>query len=293
MQKRLDKVKEIITALESKTAYGISKNGHKYIMLGDSDGDSMLFNGLMSTVIHSADNWALNAVLDSQGENGMLYRSPRRKEINNKGYDAFFSRDMAMGVLCGMTNISFPEEAAKNWIAYIDNLKEWYWLLYKFAPDSRSAITPANWAIMGRVFKYRLWHKHGQMKKFDGFDGDFTVIEAQKTKIGYQLHLKVVVAYIKYLINQSREYSQKIASIALERVPDNIFYEFVSRRYFTIDMIDRFINISERVNFDNLGHAWIWEKDNIEDHLPVCCGWDLVFMGKLILTKQIDTNFEG
>ena len=292
MQKKIDKVKDIITALEPKTSFGISKNGCKYIMLGDSDGDSMLFNGLMSTVIHSADNWALNAVLDSQGDNGMFYRSPRRKEIHNEGYDAFFSRDMAMGVLCAMTNVLFPEQAATSWIKYIDDHKEWHSLLYKFAPDSRSDITPSNWAIMGRVFKYRAWNKHGQMKKFGGFDGDFIIIEAKTTKTGYQLHLKVVAAYIKFLINQSREYSQKVAYIAHQRIPDNIFYEYVSKRYFTEDMIDRFINIAERVDFNKLGHSWIWEKQDISAHLESSCGWDLIFMGRLILTSQTNMNQE-
>jgi hypothetical protein len=289
MQVLIDKVKEIVKEAEEKAPYLISKNGKKFAILGESDGDAMLFNGLLSTVIHSYDNWALDAVLDSQGENGMFYRSPHRKETNNEGHEAFFSRDMSHGVLCAMTNVLFPESAAISWLNYIDNLKEWHWLLYKFAPDSRSAITPANWALMGRVWGYRLWKKHDQMKKFNGFDGDFSVIEAKTTDLGYQLHLKVVAAYIKFLINQSREYSQKIAEIAHQRLPDNIFYEFVAKRCFTLDMIERFIEISNRVDFNNFGHSWIWEKSSIESHLESCCGWDLFFMGKLILANQIES----
>lgn len=282
-------VQQIVKQAEKKAHYRTSKNGKKFAILGESDGDAILFNGLLSTVIHGFDNWALDAVLDSQGDDGMFYRSPARKETNNEGYEHFFSRDMSLGVMCAMTNISFPESSAMAWMEYIDKLKKWWWPYYKFAPDSRSVITPALWGLLNRVWTHRMWPLHGQMKTFKKFDGDFNAIQATFSDLGYQLHLKVVDAYIKYLINQSREYSQMIASIAFKRQPDNIFYEFVYRRYFTKEMIERFILLSSKIDFDNFGHSWIWEKSDIDGHLSTCCGWDLVFIGKLILSSEIQS----
>jgi hypothetical protein len=288
MQHLISLVKQIVNQAEEKAHYRTSKNGKKFAILGDSDGDAVLFNGLLSTVIHDVDNWALNAVLDSQGNDGMFYRSPGRRETNNEGYEHFFSRDMSLGVMCAMTNIGFPESSAMAWMNYIDNLKKWWWPYYKFAPDSRSIITPSNWGLLCRVWNFRMWSLHGQMKIFKKFDGDFDTITATFSDLGCELHLKVVDGYIKYLISQSREYSQMIGSIAYKRQPDNLFYEFVSRRYFTQEMIERFIILSSKINFDSFGHSWIWEKSDINSHLSTCCGWDLVFMGKLILSSELN-----
>lgn len=284
---KIQKIGEIVAELSTKTVYGISLNNKKFVKLGDSDGDSILFTGLLSTVDPTIDNWALEGVLDSQGSNGMFYRSPARKETNNAGFEHYFSRDMSLGVLAAMTNIDFPQDAGERWLNYIHKSKKFWLPYYSFAPDSRSAITPNLWALMGRVWRYRGESETGQMVRFAGADGDIEVFSAQTCELGYQLHLKVVAAYIKWRISQSREYSQKVGLIAHERIKDNIFYELIAKRHVTEDMLDRYIELYKNLP-QTFGHSWIWEKSNISAHLPTCCGWDMIFMGRLLALNFLE-----
>lgn len=269
--------------------------GTKFAVLGQSDGDSILFNGLLATVWPPNQvNWPQVAVLMSQGDNGMFYRSPRRRGTNNSGYPYFFSRDMATGVMAAATQESFPSRIWDKWLEYIDKsrpclVKKPKWAgggclirspIYKYAPDSRSDITPACWAIMARVAKHRGWQTNSQMDAYWGTDGDVSVIEAQNCKAGYQLHLKAVDAYIKLLVNQSREYSQRVGEIARSRVPGNLFYEFLAERGVSEKMLKRFIEIAPSIGA-TFGNAWVWEKASVEAELADSCGWDFLFLGRL------------
>lgn len=281
----------------------MEERGVKFAVLGDSDGDACLFNGLLATVKMPM---GINAVLSSQAQPGekragMFYRSPRRRATDNAGYDAFFSRDMALGVLCAYTSaatIPFQVEchrSADAWLHWIDNnrtcsvKKPWPFKgcmirgPYRFAPDDRSDITPAIWAMMGRVWKHQGWPLHSMMKKFEGSDGDISVIEAQSCELGYGLHLKVVQAYLKMLMGQSAEYSQKVGRIAYSRIPENLFYEFIARRTITDSMIDRYLEMKPPIDY-KWGHSWLWEKSEVTlSRILQSCGWDFVFMGKIIM----------
>jgi hypothetical protein len=270
-------------------------DGTKFAVLGQSDGDAILFNGLLATVWPMDQvNWPQIGVLMSQGDDGMFYRSPRRRGTNNEGYEFFFSRDMATGVIAAATDRSFPMRIWDKWLEYIDKsrpclVKKPKWAgggclvrspIYRYAPDSRSDISPSCWAMMARVARWREWPENSEMKKYWGTDGDVAVIEAQNCAAGYQLHLKAVDAYIKLLINQSREYSQKVGEIARDRVPGNLFYEFLAERRVTGSMLTKFLKIAPSVSA-NFGNAWIWEKASIEAELSTSCGWDFLFLGRL------------
>jgi hypothetical protein len=263
--------------------------------LGQSDGDAILFNGLLATVWPMGQiKWPQIAVLMSQGDDGMFYRSPRRRGTNNEGYEFFFSRDMATGVMAAATCPSFPAPIWDKWLEYIDKsrpclVKKPRWAgggcairspIYRYAPDSRSDISPSCWAMMARVAKWRGWGENSQMKKFWGTDGDVSVVEAANCPAGYQLHLKVVDAYIKLLCNQSREYSQRVGKIARDRVPGNLFYEFIAERRVTESMLKKYLEIAPKIDA-NFGNSWVWEKASIEAELPTSCGWDFLFVGRL------------
>jgi len=301
MNPKLKKIKDYVDYLDPLLSRGYSPvTNNQFIKLADSDGDSILFMGLLSSVQFPSENkWALKSILECQEENGMFYRSPRKRYADERG----FSRDMTLGVLIAAIDSEFPQSTAQRWINYIDDerpclVKKPKWAgggcalrspLYKvcYDDDDRANLTPTMWAIMGRVFKYRGWHKHDQMKQWDKSDGDISVIEAEKTELGYRLHLKAVQAYIKYLTNQSREYSQKVGEICYKRQQDNIFYEFLYRRYFTVDMIDRYLALAEIVDGSSLKNEWMWEKSKINPHES--CGWDMIFLGKLILWHTVAT----
>jgi len=275
---KLVEIRNYIDALVTRSPTMEGK-GVKFAVLGDSDGDACLFNGLLATV---KIPMGINAVLASQSQPGekragMFYRSPLRRATDNAGHPAFFSRDMSLGVLCAYSSTTsdivrneFAVSAAR-WIDWIDHNRTCAvkkpWPLkgclirgpYRFAPDDRSDITPAIWAMMGRVWSHNRWNLHGEMKKWAGSDGDMSVFEAQTCELGYQLHLKAVQAYIKMLINQSREYSQKVGWVAHERLPENLFYEFLATRKITDGMIDRFLEMKPPAD-QKWGHSWLWEK---------------------------------
>lgn len=274
----------------------MSEGTTRFAVLGDSDGDSCLFNGLLASVCDVDANWFLSAVLSCQGSNGMFYRSPKRRATNNEGYSSFFSRDMATGVMAAACRGAFPKEAWDNWLNYIDRsrpckVKKPKWMgggclvrdpMYYYAPDDRSAISPTCWAMMGRVADGRGWPKCAEMKTWDKCDGDVSVLESQNCEKGYQLHLKAVDAFIKYLLNQSSEYSIKVGKIAFERVPDNLFYEFLATRTINDQFVMRYLDLAPPVKY-KFGNAWVWEKSSVESHIELTCGWDFLFLGFLIL----------
>ena len=288
-------VAEYIKELEPKlpTAY-IDNN--KFAIMGASDGDSTIFNGLLSTVYDRQINWPLIAVLLSQGDNGMFFRSPARRQTNNEGYDSFFSRDQAMGVLCAATCVGFPYQCWDLWLNYISKSRPCLkqkprWLgggcavrspIYKFAPDNRSDITPANWALMGRVSDFRGWEKQLEMQKWDGYDGDASILEAEYCKEGYRLHLNAVQAFIKLLTGQSRVYSMRVGKICHDRVKDNLFYEYLATRKIDHNYITRYLDMAPSTNA-KFGNGWVWQSDNVADEIPYSSGWDFIFLGKLIL----------
>lgn len=279
--------------------------GTNFAVLGHTDGDACLFNGLLSAV--SVPMGAMG-VLSSQAQAGeakpgMFYRSPRRRECDNHGFGAYFSRDMALGVLCAYSKPN-QSKALRNefmmskgkWLHWIDHnraclAKKPKWLgggclirgPYRYAPDDRSLITPAMWAMMGRVWDFQGWPRHAQMKKWDKADGDMSIAQVENSELGYQVHLAAVQAYIKFLIDQSREYSMRVGQIAHERLPENLFYEFLAKRTITDGMIDRYLEM--KPPFDQKwGSSWLWEKSEVTgERIAKSCGWDFVFMGKLIL----------
>lgn len=300
MNPKIQKISDYLTFLEPLLSAGVSSGGNRYVKMMDSDGDSLLFTGLLNTVLFPADkSWALKSVVECQGPDGQFYRSPRRMYSGEKGC----SRDMSLGVLCAMIDSEFPAEAAQRWLHYIDHsrpclVKKPKWAgggcalrspIYKFCSeeDDRANITPAMWAIMGRVWQFRGWKRHDEMKSWDKADGDVSIKEAEECDIGYQLHLKAVQAYIKYLIGQSREYSIKIGEICWKRQPDNLFYEFLARRYFTTEMIDRYLAMAEIVDGSHLSNEWMWEKSQINPQES--SGWCMLFMGKLIMWHCLET----
>lgn len=297
---KLQKIRDYCQFLEPLLSSGVTTTGAKYIKLADSDGDSILWLGLMNTVLFPADNkWALRAILESQGNDGQFYRSPARRESGRKG----FSRDMSLGVLLGMIDSDFPQEIGQKWLDFIDRsrpclMKKPKWAgggcavrspIYKYADDDdRANVTPTMWAMMNRVWSFRGWRRHSEMKTYEGADGDWSIQEAKDSELGYRLHLKSVQAYLKYMMGQSREYSVKVGEICFERQPDNLFYEFLAKRYFTVDMIDRYLAMAEIVDGSHLSNEWMWEKSVINPQES--SGWCMLFMGKLILWHMLDAS---
>lgn len=264
---------------------------------GGDGGDDCLWNGLLSSVDVNAASDGVKYSQAGTGEkrNGMFYRNPERRFTDNAGHPAFFSRDMAHGVLlayCNQKNL-WSFNSKNSWLHWIDNnrtcaVKKPKWLgggcairgPFRYAPDDRSDITPTMWAIMGRVWDSRGWNRHSEMKRWQGSDGDLSVVEAENAPLGYQLHLKAVQSYIKLIIGQSREYRQRVSRIAYQRQPDNLFYKVLSQEAASDDDKRRFLDLCPKpITFQHSDH-WIWERGTIEPHKS--CGWDFVFLGNFM-----------
>jgi hypothetical protein len=299
MNKR-EEIQRYIMALEKK-APRMNACGVDFATLGDSDGDSCLFNGLLASVGYHIGNMGVSQSQSQEGEwnPGMFYRSPRRRSYGKEQHgEPYFSRDMALGVLLYFaTRDKFLTwRRAKAWLKYIDStskckVKKPKWLgggcilktPYYYAPDDRSRITPTMWANMYRVWRHNDWKPTYEMKKYKGIDTDLSVIEAENCDLGYQLHLKAVQAYIKLLTGQSKEYSKRVGQIAYDRIPDNIFYELLANRVVTLSMLDRYLEMRPSLDQD-WGHSWLWEKNEVtEARIKKSCGWDFIFLGKLLL----------
>ena len=289
-----EEVKKRIFAIENKSPITQGVHGI-FPTKGGDGGDDILWLGLLSSV---GNYQAQLGILSSQaqsGRTGMFYRNPDRRATDNMGYSHFFSRDMAHGpLLLFSQNQPYLRSNAEKWISYINKNRpcvkskpKWMgggcWLrgLYRYAPDDRSDITPTMWAIMGRVWTANNWPLHSEMKRWKGADGDMSVIEAREAPLGYQVHLKAVQAYIKGLLGQSREYRETVADICYRRQPDNLFYEFLTMGYSTDSMLKKFLIACPDPETFVPTDKWCWERSVMD--FNKCCGWDMVFMGRLLL----------
>lgn len=295
----IEQVRSYVNELE-KVCPVMTQDDKRFAVLGDSDGDACLFNGLLASVWDNDPAWPLYAVLDSQASTGLWYRSPRRRAVDNAGFSSIFSRDMALGVLLSMAshNDLKIEMQAKMWLDYIGSraynpclvkafgkcLIKSPKTLYEYAPgDDRTTITPEMWATMQRVWKHNNWDfENAEMKLWAGMDGDIAVIEAEQTKLGYTLHLKAVQAFLKLLVGQSREYSMKVGQVAYERLPSNLFYRFLATRVIDDKFIQDYLDCSPPVQ-SRWGNVWLWQVARPENEWIDSCGWDFVFLGRLIL----------
>jgi hypothetical protein len=267
-------------------------------------GDDCLWLGLLTSVGYTPASqmiWQCQAK-PPEPRAGMFYRNPERRSNDNAIGAAFFSRDMAMGVLMAMsTPISYDSTFSKSkddariyWLEYIRSqkycaIKKPKWAgggcllqAYKFAPDDRSDVTPGLWALMGRIWNHNGWERYREMDKWKGTDGDPWILECRTAPIGYQLHLQACHAWIKIMIGQSREYYERALNIIAERAPFDLFYKILNQRSVTQDNIDEWARVVDEKVKIPFGHRWCWGNvpDGFYDN---CCGWDLYFLGLLMM----------
>jgi hypothetical protein len=262
-------------------------------------GDDCLWLGLLTSVGCAPAATALRQCQAGPNEPkpGMFYRNPIRRSNDNEGHGNFFSRDMGMGVLCALGSrywdhiTAYP--IARAWQLWIEKsriclVKKPKWLgggcavrgPYQLAPDDRSIVTPAFWALIGRVWRENGWPTSSEMERNDGMDGDWSIIEAENCDLGYQLHLHAIESWLKLIMDQSREYQEKMARICYQRMPENRFYKLLMDKRPSDDDITWLIDlISSRPPI--LSDHWIWESSNISQALAdhEYCGWDLLFLG--------------
>ena len=295
-------IKTALSQIESRCLWSETPYG-RYPTKGGDGGDDALWLGLLSSVGYPTAFGMLMECQAAPGESkaGMFYRNPNRRSNDNDGYVHYFSRDMAMGVLLGLSIWDVAEDTkwphAYQWMQYIDKSrpclqKKPKWLgggclvrspIYKFAPDDRSDITPSLWALIGRVWVSNGWSQTREMKAADGMDGDWGILEAQNCPLGYILHLHALEGYLKHILRQSAEYRQRMLDICFDRQPGNLFYKILKQGVATDEDVIKYLEIVDL--WDGPKYNWLWLSSNIERAIYEgdACGWDLVFLGRLIL----------
>lgn len=298
----LDLIKARISRLE-EVCPTLEVGKDSYPTKGDG-GDDCLWLGLLASVGYQP---AMDGVANCQsrvGERkGMFYRNPKRAADERRTEGPLFSRDMALGVLCWLVSSEYSGRsvlATELWMEWIERSRRCLipkpkifgggCLLhgaYRYAPDQdgRSNITPTMWALMGRVWDHRGLDLHKQMELWEKADGDISVVEAELCPLGYELHLKAVQAYIKLLIQQSTEYRKKVAEICHTRLPENLFYKILYQEGASKEDMEVFLSMLPNPLTFRPQNYWLWEKEDYTEAVKQekMCGWDMVFLGRLIL----------
>jgi hypothetical protein len=273
---------------------------------GGNGGDDCLWLGLLSSVGLPS---ALISIIECQGFNGMFYRNPSRVGVNKKPY---FSRDMALGVLCAYTfmeNNDILKFGSQKWIEYIELTKtdanivksvfkviKNYSKLkggnhgislskYRFAPDEdgRSDINPVMWSLMSEVWRKNGWETTKQMDRCANVSNWWVPIESKFTDPGYKTHLKAVQAYIKLKIGNNIGSAHKIANECYKKCPDNMFFDLLANGV-SINLLEKFIKLCPSADNFKSKDYWLWEKSDVSLAIKngQYCGWDWYFLGMLI-----------
>lgn len=253
------------------------------------DGDMTLFSGLSCA---GGDQRGCYAVQISQSGNGRWWRSPRRID-GNLGQHNSFSRDMAMGTMLYLVTRR-DTQAATRWLNWIEDnrpcLAEKPWPLEGCAirgphryctdeEDQRCTLTPASWALMGRVWDYLGLGRNAEMRRYEGADGDPMVIAAEQNDPGYTLHLVGVEVYLKQIMQAGREQREKVARILAKRQPGNLFFRLLHEGP-TNMIASELAQVCPNPGQPHAGRKsqWAWERDTNSQAWRHSMMWDCLFM---------------
>jgi hypothetical protein len=257
------------------------------------DGDTTLFNGLLCA---AGDQRGCAAVRASQSADGRWWRSPRRAG-GNLGEGNSFSRDMSLGVMRYLV-AARDGAAANRWLDWIGRnrpcVTEKPWPLSgclvrgphrmcRDDSDGRCTMTPATWALLHRVWTHLGLSPSGDMRDWEGWDGDFTAIEARANEPGYELHLKAVTVLLKQLMDVSRVPREELAAILFDKQPDNPFFRWLVEGP-SPRVRARVLEVCPRREGGNAfrKHQWAWERDTASEAWRESMGWDCLFMAHLL-----------
>ena len=242
----------------------------------DSDGDAMLWAGLLCSVGYSEQ---CTAVKLSQRSDGRLCRSPARCNQETNA----FSRDMLLGKLASLT-VTKDTESAKSLVSYLKNNG---YKLCPLATDNRCDLEPvkssAIWGTMKRVWQYLGLQPTSEMEFGDISDNKIINLESQfAISNGYQLHLVAIELYTRQQMGVFTQDLQQAADNILARQPNNPFYEYVARGK---------TNRAAQLVLDKCPKErperavqWSWQRDEKEQAWKQSMGWECLFMIK-VLTK--------
>jgi len=239
-----------------------------------SDGDSMLFSGLL---VATGDKDPIVGIKMCQTDDGRIWRSPARK--NNNPRDSF-SRDMALGVILYIQKTK-DYEMADKWVAYI--LKTGGLFPAAEASDNRYAITPSLWWLMSYAgikvqWRYRLTRF---MSPF------FEKLMIPFTPPGYNQHLACVSQLILAIYNGKRDTVAGKQLSTLE--PRNPFFLWMAGDNEGARKLADELKAEASANggaspegYYGSGKQWAWQRVDAEKAYMDAVGWDFIFIDELL-----------
>jgi len=238
--------------------YGMPKESH-------SDGDSMMWSGLMQA---AGDSSSSTGIKMCQSEDGRMWRSPDRK--HNQPTNSF-SRDMALGFILYI-QASRDYEMANKWINYIRSTG--YLFPKVESSDTRHIITPAIWWAMSYAgIEVGLFYK---LTRF--LLKPYNLLEIMWAPKGYALHLKAVICLLLAIHSNKRDYIS--GKMLLRREPSNPFFMWLAG-----DKESALLTSNKYKSTHDIspGHCsqWAWQRTDSEEAWRDSMGWDFVFIEKL------------
>jgi hypothetical protein len=243
---------------------------HGMPMEAGSDGDSMLWAGLMQAV---GDRSSTPGIKLCQTEDGRLWRAPSR--VNNQPINSF-SRDMALGfILYVQATRDFA--MADRWVAYIKATGGLF--PASESSDTRHIVTPAIWWLMSyagiRVplkYLFTRW-----LLKYQN------LLEIPFTPKGYALHLKAVQTLVLAIHNKKLD--KKIGRKLNRLEPQNPFFMWLAGKT-TGAIAQNALLETYHTQAPGKGTQWAWQRTDYEAAWCDSMGWDFLFI-KLLCRKHI------
>lgn len=231
----------------------------------DSDGDSMLWSGLMQAVGDTKSTLGIKMCQDSTGR---LWRAPSR--VFNQSKNSF-SRDMALGFIL-YVQASGDYEMADKWTTYIKSTGG----LFPSAEstDTRHIATPGLWWAMSYAgikvpLVYRL--TRFLLRPYNRFELIFT-------PRGYETHLKAVMELI--LVIRDGKRNTKFGQTLLNREPNNPFFMWLAGKTDYALATSRKLKQLHDIS-PGKGTQWAWQRTDSEQAWLDSMGWDFLFIEML------------
>ena len=253
------------------------------------DGDMTLFAGLLCA---AGERSACEMVRLSQDEDGRFWRSPRRVG-DNLGERHSFSRDMSLGAMLYLVT-THDARAARRWVEWIQDNRAcavespfggcMVWGPHRFCRDDDAGsctVTPASWAMLGRVFDYLGIGRTPEMLAAGAIDTTTMLVEAANAPVGFELHLVAVEVFLKMLTGATPGDRARAAASIVARQPDNPFFVYLAGQ----DQAwwPRAQEICPKAGdapSTNLSQ-WAWERATDDRAWEESMAWDCVFLARL------------
>lgn len=251
---------------------------------GGSDGDAVIFNGLLCA---SGDLVGCVVVKASQGPDGRVWRSPGRVGVEE--VDSF-SRDQLLGGLLYVVKTG-DKDFLNRWRDWITDEGG----LCKEDTDQRCRFTPITVALWnyvaarvdGAKLPLSIVAASDPGPRTVGFVGlppaadiSYEVL-AKTTPAGFALHLLAIQIFVKRVANDWNGALQNAAKTLAKREPRNAFFRYL-RDGVDGGVADLVIELAPKEKPAKT-NQWSFEREDDESAWLASCGWEFIFIANLLL----------